>query len=82
MIDGDEKANNEYSSNGDEDVGAGAGARGKFFNSYRCVFATLLVLLRTRNTALVQRGMGMLIVRTSKTIWAFDAGEAAPRYWT
>ena len=36
----------------------------------------------TRDTAVVQRGVGMLMVRTLKTMWAFDPGKAAPRDWT
>ena len=79
MIGGDENVNDQNSNDGEEDVGAGAGARDEFINLYRCVLATLFFMFGTRDTTVVQRGMRMLMVRALKAMWAINRGEAAQR---
>ena len=72
MIDGDENSNSENSSDGEEDVGAGAGVGDEVIKMKRCVFATQCFCL-SRETEQWWRGMGMLMVHTLKTVWAFKS---------
>ena len=56
VIDGDENANNENSSDGKEDVGAGGGAGDEVIKLSRCVFAALIVMFTKGDTGVVVRG--------------------------
>ena len=77
MIDGDENANDKNSSDGEGDVGAGAGASDDFIKLKRCVFAAPFCVFGTGGIHW-WLGMGLLMVRSRKTMWVFDPGAAVP----
>ena len=73
-INGDENAKYDNSSDREEDVGDGGGAGDEVIKLSRCVFARQMFYL-TNEILRWWRGMGMLMVRARKTLWAFDPGQ-------
>ena len=56
VIDGDENANDENSSDGEEDVGAGGGAGDEVIKLSRCVLAALVLIFGSGDTRVVVGG--------------------------